>query len=126
MTPEKKWVFKTTQNTAIIAKALIGQMVKSGVKTLGFIGLNDAYGADWLNVVSKMAKEHNIKIVATARYQLSDSSVTAQALKVLRANPDDVFVADTGPDAVLSQTPFVLHGSMDPFYTTPHPAFPSL
>src|SRR3546814_1810332 len=53
MTPEKKWVFKTTQNTAIIAKALIGQKVKSGVKTPAFIGLNDAYEDDWRNVVDR-------------------------------------------------------------------------
>src|SRR3546814_17893727 len=96
MTPEKKWVFKTTQNTAIIAKALIGQMVKSGVKTLGFIGLNDAYGADWLNVVSKMAKEQNIKLVATERYNRSERSVKAQTWTVLSAKPDTGVVAGPG------------------------------
>ena len=46
MTPEKKWVFKTTQNTDIIASALVDHMVKTGVKTVGFMGLNDAYGED--------------------------------------------------------------------------------
>src|SRR3546814_375699 len=125
MTPEKKWVFKTTQNTAIIAKALIGQMVKSGVKTLGFIGLNDSYGADWLNVVSKMAKEHNIKIVATERYQRSDSSVTGQALKVLSAKPDAVLVAGTGAAAVLPETTLVKQGYKGQFYQTHGAALPA-
>src|SRR5690606_19494926 len=35
MTPQKKWVFKTTQNDDIIARALVDHMVEKGVKTLG-------------------------------------------------------------------------------------------
>lgn len=125
MTPEKKWVFKTTQNTDIIAKALIGHMVKAGVKTLGFIGLNDAYGTDWLNVVSKMAKAHNIKIVAVERYQRSDSSVTGQALRVLAAKPDAVLVAGTGAAAVLPETTLVKQGYKGQFYQTHGAALPA-
>ena len=125
MTPEKKWVFKTTQNTAIIAKALVGHMVKAGVKTLGFIGLNDAYGTDWLNVVSQMAKAHHIKIVATERYQRSDSSVTGQALRVLSARPDAVLVAGTGAAAVLPETTLVKQGYKGQFYQTHGAALPA-
>ncbi|HEU0231221.1 MAG TPA: ABC transporter substrate-binding protein [Burkholderiaceae bacterium] len=125
MTPEKKWVFKTTQNTDIIAKALIGHMVKAGVKTLGFIGLNDAYGTDWLNVISKMAKAHNIKIVAVERYQRSDSSVTGQALRVLAAKPDAVLVAGTGAAAVLPETTLVKQGYKGQFYQTHGAALPA-
>jgi branched-chain amino acid transport system substrate-binding protein len=125
MTPEKKWVFKTTQNTAIIAKALVGHMVKAGVKTLGFIGLNDAYGTDWLNVVSQMAKANHIKIVATERYQGSDSSVTGQALRVLSARPDAVLVAGTGAAAVLPETTLVKQGYKGQFYQTHGAALPA-
>src|SRR5438128_2734821 len=34
---KKRWVFKTTQNDDLIASALIRHMIKSGVKTVGFI-----------------------------------------------------------------------------------------
>ena len=44
MTPQKKWVFKTTQNDDIIATALVDHMVKTGIKTLGLIGLSDPFG----------------------------------------------------------------------------------
>jgi branched-chain amino acid transport system substrate-binding protein len=125
MTPVKKWVFKTTQNTSLIAQALIGQMVKSGVKTLGFIGFNDAYGTDWLNVISKMAKSNHIKIVATERYQRSDTSVTGQALKVLAAKPDAVLVAGTGAAAVLPETTLVQQGYKGQFYQTHGAALPA-
>ena len=44
---KKRWVFKTTQNDDLIAAALIKHMVKSDVKTVGFIGFNDPYGENW-------------------------------------------------------------------------------
>jgi len=125
MTPDKKWVFKTTQNTDIIAKALVGQMVKSGVKTAGFIGMNDAYGEDWLNVFTKLADQHNIKIVATERYQRTDSSVTGQALKLLAARPDAVLIAGTGAAAVLPETTLAKQGYKGAFYQTHGAALPA-
>ena len=125
MSPEKKWVFKTTQNTDIIADALIKHMVKTGVKTLGFIGLNDAFGEDWLNVISKMAAAHNIKIVATERYQRSDSSVTGQALKIFAAKPDAVLIAGTGAAAVLPEVTLYKQGYKGTFYQTHGAALPA-
>lgn len=125
MTAQKKWVFKTTQNTGIIAKALVEHMVKHHVKTLGFIGFNDAYGEDWLNVTSKLAKENGIDIVATERYQRSDSSVTGQALKIKSANPDAVLVAGTGTAAVLPQATLVKQGYKGTFYQTHGAALPA-
>jgi len=118
MTPEKKWVFKTTQNDDIIARALVNQMVKSGVKTVGFIGMNDAYGENWLRVLTQLAKENNIGITAVERYQRSDSSVTGQALKIRSANPDAVLVAGTGAAAVLPQITLVQQGYKGQFYQT--------
>ncbi|MGE4369692.1 MAG: ABC transporter substrate-binding protein [Burkholderiaceae bacterium] len=125
MTPEKKWVFKTTQNDDIIAKALVGHMVKAGVKTLGFIGFNDAYGENWLNVVSALAKENGIDLVAVERYQRSDSSVTGQALKVLSKRPDAVLVAGTGTAAVLPQATLKKQGYKGQFYQTHGAALPA-
>jgi branched-chain amino acid transport system substrate-binding protein len=125
MTPQKKWVFKTTQNDDIIAKALVGHMVKAGVKTAGFIGFNDAYGENWLKVFTELAKEHDIKIVATERYQRSDSSVTGQALKILSAKPDAVLVAGTGTAAVLPQATLAKQGYKGQIYQTHGAALPA-
>jgi len=41
---KRRWVYKTTQNDDLIASALLKHMLKSGVKTVGFIGFNDPYG----------------------------------------------------------------------------------
>jgi len=124
MTPEKKWVYKTTQNTDIIAKALVQHMVKTGVKTVGFIGLNDAFGEDWLNVFTKLAKENGIKITAVERYQRSDNSVTGQALKIYAAKPDAVLIAGTGAASVLPESTLVKQGYKGKFYQTHGAALP--
>ncbi len=125
MTPEKKWVFKTTQNDDIIAKALVAHMTQTGVKTAGFIGFNDAYGENWLKVFTELAQQHNITIVAVERYQRSDSSVTGQALKVLSAKPDAVLIAGTGSAAALPQTTLAKQGYKGTFYQTHGAALPA-
>lgn len=125
MTEQKKWVFKTTQNDDIIAKALVGHMATHGIKTLGFIGLNDAYGENWLKVITGLAKEHGIDLIATERYQRSDTSVTGQALKVLAANPDAVLIAGTGSNAVLPETTLARQGYKGQFYQTHGAALPA-
>ena len=118
MTPEKKWVFKTTQNDDIIAEALVSHMTDSGIKTVGFIGMNDAYGENWLRVFTLLADQNDIDIIATERFQRSDSSVTGQSLKLLSAKPDAVLVAATGAAAVLPQATLVQHGYKGQFYQT--------
>lgn len=125
MTPEKKWVFKTTQNDDIIAKALVDHMTRHGVKTAGFIGFNDAYGENWLNVFTQLAQQNDIKLVAVERYQRSDSSVTGQALKILSAKPDAVLVAGTGTAAVLPQATLAKQGYKGQFYQTHGAALPA-
>jgi branched-chain amino acid transport system substrate-binding protein len=55
MTEQKKWVFKTTQNDDLIANALVAQMVKTKVKTVGFITINDPFGENWAKVFGELA-----------------------------------------------------------------------
>ncbi|MFA5488498.1 MAG: ABC transporter substrate-binding protein [Candidimonas sp.] len=125
MTPDKKWVFKTTQNDDIIAEALVEHMVKTGIKTVGFMGMNDAYGENWLKVLTELADKNDIKLIATERYQRSDSSVTGQALKVLAANPDAVLIAGTGAAAVLPAATLSGQGYKGRFYQTHGAALPA-
>lgn len=125
MTPEKKWAFKTTQNTDIIARALVRDMTTRGIHTVGFIGFADAYGDDWHRVFSKLAQENGLKLIASERYQRTDSSVTGQALKLLAARPDAILVAGTGGAAALPQVTLVGQGYKGQFYQTHGAALPA-
>jgi len=117
-------VFKTTQNDDIIARALVEHMAKTGIKTVGFIGLNDPYGENWYKVFSGMAAEKGIKITANERYVRTDSSVTGQALKLLSARPDAVLIAAPGAASVLPQNTLFDQGYKGKFYQTHGAALP--
>jgi branched-chain amino acid transport system substrate-binding protein len=57
MNEQKKWVFKTTQNDEIIARALVQHMSQTKVKTVGFIGTADPYGENWAKVFGALAEK---------------------------------------------------------------------
>jgi branched-chain amino acid transport system substrate-binding protein len=124
MTEQKKWVFKTTQNDGLIASALIEHMAKTGIKTVGFIGTGDPYGDNWNKVFSELAAKKNIKVVAAERFQRQDTSLTAQSLKILAANPDAVLIAAPGSSSVMPQTTLFDQGYKGKFYQTHGAALP--
>lgn len=124
MDDKKKWVFKTTQNDDIIARALVDHMVKKGVKTLGFIGTGDPFGDTWYKVVTPMLEQAKIKVVANERFLRSDNSVTGQSLKIVAAKPDAVLVAAPGGPSVLPQTTLYDQGYRGQVYQTHGAALP--
>ena len=124
MDEQKRWVFKTTQNDSLICEALVGHMVKKGVKTVGFIGLGDAYGESWWRTFSAMAEKANIRIVANERYQRSDQSVIGQVAKLIAANPEAILVGAAGGPTALPQTTLFERGYKGQIYQTHGAATP--
>jgi branched-chain amino acid transport system substrate-binding protein len=124
MTEQKKWVFKTTQNDDLIARALVQHMVATHVKTVGFIGTADPFGDNWLKVFSELAAKAGIKVAAAERFQRQDTSLTAQSLKVLAAAPDAVLIAAPGSSSVLPQTTLYDQGFKGRVYQTHGAALP--
>lgn len=124
MNEQKKWVFKTTQNDGLIASALVEHMAKTGIKTVGFIGTSDPYGDNWNKVFTELAAKKNIKVVAAERFQRQDTSLTAQSLKILAANPDAVLIAAPGSSSVMPQTTLFDQGYKGKFYQTHGAALP--
>ncbi|MGH7072619.1 MAG: ABC transporter substrate-binding protein [Stellaceae bacterium] len=113
-----RWIFKVVPNDNIGARTIIRYMVHLKVKTLGFIGFNDAYGEGWLDLLKKMLPAHHIKIVDTEFYNRTDTSVTAQALKLTVAHPDAVFVASGGTPAIVPAHDLRARGYKGPILQT--------
>ncbi len=124
MDDKKRWVFKTTQNDALISDALIAHMQRHGVKTVGFIGFNDPYGENWYQVFGAQAQKAGIRIVASERYLRSDTSVTGQVAKLMAAKPDAVLVAAAGGPTVLPHVTLVDAGYKGRIYQTHGAAAP--
>jgi branched-chain amino acid transport system substrate-binding protein len=66
------------------------------VKTVAFLGFSDAFGDLMYNSLVSEAKAAGINVVANERYGRADTSVTAQALKVVSTRPDAVMLGGTG------------------------------
>jgi branched-chain amino acid transport system substrate-binding protein len=124
MDAQKKWVFKTTQNDDLISSAIVSHMVKHGVKTVGFIGLNDAYGESWYKTFVPMAEKVGIKTITDERFARTDQSVIGQAAKIIAANPDAVLVGAAGGPTVLPETTLVERGYKGQIYQTHGAATP--
>jgi branched-chain amino acid transport system substrate-binding protein len=116
--PKTRWIFKTPQNDALMADAIAVHMKASGVKTLGYIGFNDAYGEGWLAEIRRSAQTAGIKVVAEEKYNRSDASVTGQVLKVIAANPDAVLIGAAGTPGATPQKDLVARNYKGKIYQT--------
>lgn len=115
---KRKWVFKTPQTDALMAAAIAQHMQANGVKTLGYIGFNDAYGEGWLGEITKNAAARGIKIVDTEKYNRTDTSVTGQVLKLVAAKPDAVLIGASGVPGVVPQKALKDRGYTGKIYQT--------
>jgi len=118
MDAKKHWIFKTPQNDALMAGAIVDHMAEHKVGTIAIIALADSYGQNWVAEVQKLIGAKNIKLVATESYQPTDTSATAQALRVVAAKPDAVLIASRGTPAVLPAKALKERGYTGPIYQT--------
>jgi len=103
MDAKRHWVFKSAQNDAHMATAIVQHMTDKNLKTVAFIGFADAYGEGWFKEFAKIAEARKLTIVASERFQRNDTSVTGQILKIMATKPDAVLVAGAGTPAALPQ-----------------------
>jgi branched-chain amino acid transport system substrate-binding protein len=113
------WSFRLPQGNAVMAHAIIEDMKEKGVKTVGFLGYTDAYGESWLRDFQDQSKLLNgPKVIATERFARSDTSVTAQALKLVSANPEAMLVVASGSGAAMPHKALIERGYKGKIYQT--------
>ncbi len=115
---KRHWVFKTPQSDKQMASVVLEHLKKTGVKSIAFIGFSDAYGEGWIKVMTALVEAAGIEVVASERYQRTDSSVTGQVLKIVSRSPEAVFIAASGTPAALPQTTLVERGFRGAIYQT--------
>lgn len=112
------FTFRLPQGIALMAEGSIAQLKASGAKSLGFLGYTDSYGESWLRELTRYAAPAGIRIVATERFSRNDTSVTAQAIKLMSAQPDAVMVVASGSGAVMPQKALLDRGYKGRIYQT--------
>jgi len=112
------WLFNIPQPVPLMVSAIVEDMKRRGVKSAAYIGYADGWGDLNWNAFNKLATDAGIKVVAAERYNRTDTSVTAQALKAFAASPDALFVGAAGTPAVLPHVSIRDLGFKGPVYHT--------
>ncbi len=115
---QNAWSYRLPQGTALVASTILEHMKKNNVRTVGFLGYSDAYGEGWLGEVNKQIGASGAKLVGVERFARSDVSVTAQALKLVGANPDAILVVASGGGAAMPHRALVERGYKGKIYQT--------
>ena len=113
---KRAWMFKTPQTDVMMAGAILEHAKKNGVKTLGYIGFNDALGEAFFAEIDKAAKASGIPLVANERFAPKDTSVTGQVLKLVAANPDAIVIGASGTPAATPARALVERGYKGKLY----------
>lgn len=95
------WVVQIPQPQPLLAKGIVADMKKRGLKTIGFIGFSDALGDLMHNSLLANATDGTVKVVNDERYARTDNSVVAQVLKTMALKPDAIMVGGTATPGAL-------------------------
>lgn len=112
------WTFRLPQATGVMAEGVVNHMKAKGVKTFAFLGYSDAYGEVWLKEMTRLAKQAGINLTTAERFGRADTSVTAQALRVISSNPDAVLVVASGSGAAMPHKTLIERGYKGKIYQT--------
>ena len=112
------WSFRLPQSNGVMSHAMVEHMKKGGVKTVGFLGYTDAYGEGWLKEFTPLAEKAGIKVIGAERFARTDTGVTAQALKLVSANPDAMLIVASGSGAAMPEMAVVERGFKGKIYQT--------
>jgi branched-chain amino acid transport system substrate-binding protein len=112
------WSYNMPQSTLVMSHALVQHMKKNGVKTVGFLGYADAFGELFLRDMKVKMAGTDVKFVSEERFARTDTSVTAQALKVTAGNPDAIFIVASGSGAAMPHKALIERGYKGKIYQT--------
>lgn len=112
------WVITVPQPAPLMVAATIERMKATGVKTIGYIGFGDAWGDLVYDALMKTAEPAGLKVITNERYARTDTSVTAQALKIIAARPDAVLTGGSGTPGALPHIALAERGYRGAVYAT--------
>ena len=113
---KRAWMFKTPQTDVMMAGAILEHMAASGVKSIGYVGFNDALGEAFFTEVDKAAKARGVTLGANERFSPKDTSVVGQTLKLIAAKPNAVVIGASGTPAALPARTLIEHGYKGKLY----------
>lgn len=114
----RKWAFKMPAPEALSVRPVVAHMVRNKVKRIAAITVTTSYGEGFLQTLRTEAAKQGIEIVASEHYNAADISATSQALKVIAAKPEAVYILSFGSPAALPQMELAKRGYKGLIYQT--------
>ncbi len=92
---KQPYTFNDAQPLSLMVSVVFKYMQQHGVKDIGFIGFSDGWGDQVLAATRLSAQAEGVKILADERYARTDTSVEAQALKLMSVHPQAVMMGNS-------------------------------
>jgi branched-chain amino acid transport system substrate-binding protein len=116
--PRGDWEITIPQPAGLMVAADVADMRKAGIKTVGYIGYNDAWGDLVYDALKAQAEPAGIRIVSNERFARTDTSVTPQVLKIMSLHPDAVLTGGSGSVGALPHVALSERGYRGRVYST--------
>jgi len=98
---KQPYTFNDAQPLPLMVAEVFKYMQQHGVKTIGYIGFSDGWGDQVLAGTKQAAAADDMKILADERYARTDTSVEAQALKLISVHPQAIMMGNSATPAAL-------------------------
>lgn len=95
--PVKPYVFKTAQSDVLAVKTVYQYMKGKGIKKVGILSVENAFGESGKEQLIKQAPEFGIDIVQSETFGAQDTDMTPQLTKIRSAKPDAIICWGTNP-----------------------------
>lgn len=96
---KRQYLFKTPANTDLVVSKMLEDFTKRGIKSVGFLSVDNPYGAAGLGSFQQAADKAKIKLVGTEKFQGEDKDYTAQVTKLVSKKPDAIVTWAIPPGA---------------------------
>ena len=113
----RRWAFKLTPTERIATGQVAEHMAAAGIRTIASIGFANSFGDGYIGAMEAEAAARGIQSLLQVRYNLTDTSLTPQVLRLIQAKPDAIFVAGSGTPGVAPMIELRARGYTGPIYT---------
>ncbi|MCE9660764.1 MAG: ABC transporter substrate-binding protein [Burkholderiales bacterium] len=114
----RRWAFRMAPPESIAVSLVLEHMMAHGVKKVGVVALATSFGEGYTKTLERLAPGKGLAVVSVERYNQTDTSVTAQVLRLLAAQPDAVYIMSSGTPGALPQIELSRRGFKGPVYQT--------
>lgn len=100
------WTFKAPQRTSTAVKKIYDYLKTHGIKDVAFLTAKDAFGQDGQAHLTRLAPEYGLTIKAEETFDPKGSDFSAQAFKLMTAQPQAVIIWTIGPAGAIAAKNF--------------------